>query len=182
MRILAVALVATAACTNGIESGGSIAPDAAATAAGTDAQAPVTFEGTLDSITPVPFGGPPDTPCNYTQGMDHLVLDLLIKPSGTVVGGAMQNHNAETIVGDCMFAPAAPSDVSYALTNALAAADGAQLTFAGAADNHPQASLTIQLTPTQPQAYTAALTIHRTDLVGTFAWTVTANITLTPKP
>jgi hypothetical protein len=174
MRI-SLALVALAACTNGIDTG-PITPDASTSATGN--QAAVTYEGKLDSITPVPFGGPPDTACNYTQGMDHLVLDLLIKPTGDVIGGAMQNHNVETIVGTCQFAPAAPSDVSYSLANASAG----QLTFTGAADNHPQAALTIQLTQTQPQTYAAALTIHRTDLTGTFAWTVTANLTLTPKP
>ena len=170
---IAAVLVATAACTNGIDSGPLTAPDAALTD-----QTAVTYEGTLDSVGPVAFGGPPDTACNYTQSMDHLVLDLLIKPNGAVIGGAMQNHNVEAVVGTCQFAPAAPSDVSYALANATAD----QLAFTGAADNHPQASLAIQLTQTAPHTYAAALTIHRTDLVGTFAWTVTANITLTPKP
>lgn len=177
---LAGLVVASAACTNGIETGPGTAPDGGAT--GGDPQATVTYQGKIASVLPVPFGGPPTTVCTYTQSVENLVLDLLIR-DGVVIGGAMQDHNVEVVTNPdaCPNPAAAPSDVSYTFTAATAGADATTITFAGAPDNHPQAALTVQLTPAGA-TYNAALTIARTDLPDTtYEWTVTTSVQLAPK-
>jgi hypothetical protein len=171
--------VATTACGGGVDSPTGT-PDAAAAGSGSDNQPAVTYEGKIASVPPVTFGVAPF--CAYTQTVSNLVLDLLIKPNGTVIGGAMQHHNVEACpAGD--IAPQPPSDVSYTLTGTQPSGDGTQLTFTGAASNRPNTTLTIQLTPAGT-AYNAALTIHRIDQPAnpSLDWTVTATVQITAKP
>jgi hypothetical protein len=176
-RALSIAVLA-AACGGGGGSGTAM-PDAAAPGSGS--QPPVTFEGKLASVPPVTFGGGPAGFCMYTETVSNLVLDLLIKPDGTVTGGAMQNHNVEACpAGGIM--PQPPSDTSFTLAGSQANGSGTQLTFTGAATNRPTLSLTIQLTP-QGQGYSAALTLARTDQPSApvLDWTVTATVALAAK-
>ena len=178
IRALSIAMI-TAACSSG--GGGSPAPKPDAAAAGSGSQPPVTYEGKLASVPPVSFGGGPQKFCMYTETVSDLVLDLLIKPDGTVTGGAMQNHNVEACPAGTI-PPQLPSDTSFTLAGAQASGTGTQLTFTGAADNRPTLSLTIQLTP-QGQAYSAALTLQRIDepSAPVLDWTVTATVPLAAK-
>jgi hypothetical protein len=177
MMIRWLAIAGLVAACGSSSSGPAPTPDAPAS--GGDPQPTVTYEGTLASVPAVAFGGAPF--CPYTETVSNLVLDLLIKPSGAVTGGALQNHNVEACT-DGMVTPQPPSDTSFTLAGAQASGTGMQLTFTGAASNRPNLSLTIQLTPANG-AYSAAITLHRIDepSAPTLEWTVTATVQLAPK-
>jgi hypothetical protein len=138
----------------------------------------IAYRGTLSQTTPAPFGGTPY--CNYTITLKQLEIDLAMLPSDQATSGRVQALNVEATDTSCPYGVTPPMIASYTLSSSSTGASGTVLTFQGAIDNAPVASLVATLTRSG-SAYLAALTFHRTDEMPPLAWTVQTTITLSPQ-
>jgi hypothetical protein len=138
-----------------------------------------TYRGTLDQTSPVTFGGDPY--CSYTITLKQLDVELGILPSShQVTTGRVQDLNLEASLPPCTLPTIPPGIATYTLASAAPSATGTKLTFQGAADNAPVASLGINLSPSG-STYQATLTFQRTDSEALLNWSVIATIPLTAQ-
>jgi hypothetical protein len=176
---LAVALCA-AACGEVSQSG-----DAGIDSAPSDAGTPRMFQGTMDEVTPVTFGGLPY--CTYKITLKQLQIQIGILPSGQIATGHVQDLNVESIIPSTT--PNCPADyevippniATYTLLSATPAGSTTTLTFTGGASNMPPADLTIELSSVG-SAYQAKLGFHRTNVEPPLDWSVIATVSLSAPP
>jgi hypothetical protein len=152
-------------------------PDAASDAP-VDAVPPAPYKGTQAETSPAMFGGTPY--CNYTITLKQIEIDLSMLPSKQASSGRVQALNVEGTDASCPNGVIPPTIANYTLSASAPSSGGTTLTFQGAPDNQPQASLVANLTPTGTQ-YTAVLTFHRTDQIPQLNWTVQTTIVVSPQ-
>jgi hypothetical protein len=137
------------------------------------------YRGTLAATAAVEFGG--GGFCKYTMTLKQIEVEVAISTTGQITAASTTNLTGEATVPPCDFAPDGPHIQKFALKSATPVGSATMLVMQGAADNTPQASLAITLTP-GGGAFTAAARWTRTDQQPPLNWTVTASLTLTLRP
>ena len=140
-----------------------------------DAAVGTVYRGSTQQTAPSPFGGV--VYCHYTITLRELMIDLTILPSGQVTTGHVQDINVEGTDASCPNGVIPASPAKYSLQSATATATGQKLTFLGAPENVPTASLVVDLTR-GGSSYATTLTFQRTDQVPELNWMLTTTLPL----
>jgi hypothetical protein len=140
-----------------------------------DAAVGTTYHGSTQQTASSPFGGV--VYCHYTITLKQLMIDLMILPTGQVTTGHVQCINVEGTDANCPNGVIPASPANYSLQSATATASGQKLTFLGAQENVPTASLEVDLSRSG-SSYSTVLTFHRIDQVPELNWSLTTTLPL----
>lgn len=140
-----------------------------------DAAMGTTYSGSTQQTASSPFGGV--VYCHYTITLKQLMIDLAILPTGQVTTGHVQDINVEGTDANCPNGVIPASPANYSLQSAIATASGQKLTFLGAPENVPTASLEVDLSRSG-SSYSTVLTFHRIDQVPELNWSLTTTLPL----
>lgn len=138
----------------------------------------VVYRGMVQELPPVMFGGMGF--CTWTITLKQIETQILVLPSGAIVGGSSQNLNVEQIVATtppCADPPLAPSIAKYSFESARSTPPGITVEFKSAPENMPPATLTM-IVQRAGEQYMTDFRYHRTDFGPPIEWNITGSMML----